>query len=171
MSGKIWECVGECPRMFWFCGKNCLDPWGTDSQCQVRLSWPVRNRLTLQRRIALTHKEQTHGARDFMNEFPWPTKNRLMERRILWMNFPDPQRTDSWSDGFYEWISLTHKEQTYGARDLMDENCLMTVLTHEDLAHGTKAGVNQLIDVFIGWKVYGLEWHSPPSFQCFIWSQ
>ena len=34
---------------------------------------------------------------------------------------------------------------------------LMTVLTREDLAHGAKTGVNELTDVFMGGKVYGLE--------------
>ena len=81
----------------------------------------MRNRLTVRRRVALTHKEQTQGARDFVNEF------------------------------------LTHKKQTCGARDLMDKDYLMTVLTREDLAQGAKTGVNELTDVFMDGKVYGLE--------------
>ena len=197
MWGKIGNVLASALLCFdlW---KSCLDLWGTDSQCEVQLPWPVRNRLTVRRRIALTHKEQTHGARDFVNEFPWPTRNRLVERGTLWMNFPDPQGTDlwcedlmdkdyltaaftceeqthsaktncpdpqgtdSWSEGLCEWISLTHKEQTCGARDLMDKDYLMTVLTREDLTHGAKTGVDELTDVFMGGKVYGLEWHSPP---------
>ena len=39
----------------------------------------------------------------------------------------------------------------------MDKDYLMTVLTHEDLAHGVKTGVNELADVFMGGKVCGLE--------------
>ena len=31
-------------------------------------------------------------------------------------------------------FSLTHKEQTCGARDLMDKDYLMTVLTREDIS-------------------------------------
>ena len=121
---------------------SCLDLWGTDSQCE--------------------------------DELPWPTGNRLMERGSLWMNFPDPQGTDSWSEGLYRWISLTHKAQTCGARDLDIPRLrifLLTALTHKELPHGAKAGANELTDVCIGWKVYGLEWNSPPSFQSFIWSQ
>ena len=57
----------------------------------------------------------------------------------------------------------------------MDRDYLMTVLTREDLAHGAKTWVHELTGVFMGTKgyggVYGLEWHSPPSFQSFIWSQ
>ena len=44
---------------------------------------PVRNRPTVQSRIPLSHKEQTYGARDFMNGFPRPTRNRFMERGTL----------------------------------------------------------------------------------------
>ena len=33
----------------------------------------------------------------------------------------------------------------------------MTVLTREDLAHGAKTEVNELTDVFMGGKVYGLK--------------
>ena len=33
----------------------------------------------------------------------------------------------------------------------------MTVLIREDLAHSAKTGVNELTDVFMGGKVYGLE--------------
>ena len=39
----------------------------------------------------------------------------------------------------------------------MDKDHLMTVLTREDLAHSAKTGVNELKDVFMGGKVYGLE--------------
>ena len=39
----------------------------------------------------------------------------------------------------------------------MDKDYLMTVLTREDLTHGAKTGVNELTDVFMGGKVYGLE--------------
>ena len=39
----------------------------------------------------------------------------------------------------------------------MDKDYLMTVLTREDLAHGAITGVNELTDVFMGGKVYGLE--------------
>ena len=133
--------------------ENCLDLWGTDSQCKMQLSWPVRNRLTLQRHIALTHKEPTHGVRDFMNEFSWPRRNRLIERGTLWMNFPDPQGTDSWSEGLYEWISLTHKEQTCGAIDLMDDDYLMTVLTREDLAHSAKTYLDWEFFSWLPWPL------------------
>ena len=39
----------------------------------------------------------------------------------------------------------------------MDKDYLMTVLTCEDLAHSAKTGVDELTDVFMGRKVYGLE--------------
>ena len=39
----------------------------------------------------------------------------------------------------------------------MDNDYLMTVLTREDLAHGAKTGMNEMTDVFMGRKVYGLE--------------
>ena len=39
----------------------------------------------------------------------------------------------------------------------MDKNYLMTVLIREDLTHGAKSGVNELTDVFMGGKFYGLE--------------
>ena len=39
----------------------------------------------------------------------------------------------------------------------MDKDYPVTVLTREDLAHGAKTGVNELTDVFMSGKVYGLE--------------
>ena len=39
----------------------------------------------------------------------------------------------------------------------MDKDYLMTVLTCEDLTHGAKTEVDELTDVFMGGKVYGLE--------------
>ena len=39
----------------------------------------------------------------------------------------------------------------------MDKDYLMTVLTREDLTHCAKTGVDELTDVFMGGKVYGLE--------------
>ena len=39
----------------------------------------------------------------------------------------------------------------------MDKDYLMTDLTREDLAHGAKTEVNELADLFMRGKVYGLE--------------
>ena len=39
----------------------------------------------------------------------------------------------------------------------MDKDYLMTVLTREDLTYGAETGVDELTDVFMGAKVYGLE--------------
>ena len=134
-----------------------------------KLHWPVRNRLTVRNATVLTCEKQTHSAKT---------------------NCPDTQGTDLWSEGrLYEWISLTHKEQTCGARDLIDEDYLMTVLTREDLTHGAKTYLDWEFSFWLRWPMRNwlmvrrlermnwqmfvwaekseLEWHSPASFQKF----
>ena len=153
--GKNWECVGECSPIFWFCGKT-----------------------------ALICEEQTHNAKcscldlwtdtQCEDEFSWPTRNRLMERGTLWMDFLDPQGTGSWSEGLYEWISLTHKEQTCGAMDLTDEDYLVTALTREDLTHGAKTYLDWEFFSWLPWPMMNwlivrrLEWM---NLQMFVWAE
>ena len=82
---------------------------------KLGMCWRVPSYVLILWKICLAREEQIYSA-NFSCQ-AWPVRNRFKVRRR---------------------ISLTHKEQTCGARDLMDEDYLMTVLTREDLTHGAK---------------------------------